>query len=953
MQPGFLTRAAPGIVPPEEIVYNHSILETETKMADKPDFKTTLNLPQTAFSMKAKLAQKEPGMLKRWASMDLYGRILQKGEKSPSFVLHDGPPYANGRIHLGTCMNKILKDFIVKTKTMQGYRAPYVPGWDCHGLPIEIHVDKLLGEKKKQMSVIAFREECKKYALKFIAIQREEFTRLGVFGEWQAPYLTMNPGYEAAVLRYLAAFFASGNVYKGLRPVHWCPHCQTALAEAEIEYKDRVSPSIYVKFPLVSDLSARFPALAGKRVFVLIWTTTPWTLPANLAIAFNPNYEYAAVEVEDEVYILAKRLLPVVAEELGFSSPRVLATFPGKEMDRLKARHPWIDRESLIVLAEYVTLEDGTGCVHTAPGHGQEDYLTGVAYGLEIYTPVDNEGKFVPQVERYAGQNVFDANALITADMEKDGSLLKEGQISHSYPHCWRCKNPVIIRATSQWFISMDHDGLRQEALDEIKRVKWIPSWGEERIANMMSARPDWCISRQRKWGVPIPAFECLSCGHVLSSPEIILRVAEIFSREGSNSWFTKGVDELLPAGTKCPQCGSTSFEKENNILDVWFESGSSHSVLGQRLDLPWPADVYIEGHDQHRGWFNSSLIVGLKARGGSPYRTCITHGFLLDEQGRAMSKSLGNFIEPEEIIAKDGAEVLRLWMAMLNYKEDARFGPEILGRLEDAYRKIRNTWRFILGNISDFSPDAERLERRDLLLLDRWALEKTAEVGRRILKAYDAYEYHTVFHAIYTFFTVELSAFYLDVLKDRLYCSAKDSGLRKSAQTALFEIIRATLTLLAPILPFTTEEAWGSLPDFHGKEESVHLERFPSFEEKWLDEKAAREMDRLLAIRETVLKELEKAREEKLIGNSLEAQVHLGVPAAEEALFREYECDLASLFIVSAVDLKPAEELAVRISRAPGAKCQRCWNYSVYVGQSRDYPELCRRCEDVVRRLG
>jgi len=921
-------------------------------MPDKPDFKSTLNLPQTSFSMKAKLAQKEPEMLKRWAAMDLYGRILKKREKAPTFVLHDGPPYANGRIHLGTALNKILKDFIVKTKTMQGYLAPYLPGWDCHGLPIEIKVDQLLGSKKKDMSIIAIREECKRYALKFIDIQREEFGRLGVFGEWPAPYLTMNPEYEADVLRLLGAFFASGNIYKGLRPVHWCPHCQTALAEAEIEYKDRSSPSIYVKFPLVSDLSAKFPALAGKRQFILIWTTTPWTLPANLAIAFHPGYDYVAVEVGDEVHILAKRLLPVVAEELGFKTARVLATFPGKEMDRLKARHPWIDRDSLLVLANYVTLEDGTGCVHTAPGHGHEDYLTGVAYGLEIYTPVDSEGKFVPQVERYGGQNVFAANPLITADMAKEGSLLKEGKITHSYPHCWRCKNPVIFRATSQWFISMDQSDLRQKALDAIKKVNWIPPWGEERIANMMSARPDWCISRQRKWGVPIPAFECHSCGTILASAEIAARVADIFSREGSNSWFTKGVDELLPAGTQCPQCGSAKFEKENNILDVWFESGASQSVLGKRKDLPWPSDVYIEGHDQYRGWFNSSLIIGVGAKGASPYKTCITHGFILDEQGRAMSKSLGNFIEPEEIISKDGAEVLRLWVAMLNYKEDARFGPEILERLEDAYRKIRNTWRFILGNISDFSPDRERLKTEDLLLLDRWALEKTAEVGRRILKAFEEYEYHTVFHSIYSFFAVELSAFYLDVLKDRLYCSAKGSLLRKSAQTALFEILRTTLTLMAPILPFTTEEAWESLPLFDGKEDSIHLESFPSLEGHWLSEVVGREMDRLIALREAVLKELEKAREEKLIGNSLEAQVHLSVPPPEQALVRKYEGDLAALFIVSAVVIELAEELAVRVSRAPGAKCQRCWNYSLQVGQSRDYPELCRRCEEVVREL-
>ena len=921
-------------------------------MPDKPDFKSTLNLPQTAFSMKAKLAQKEPEMLRRWTAMDLYGRILKKRGNSPTFVLHDGPPYANGRIHLGTALNKILKDFIVKTKTMQGYLAPYLPGWDCHGLPIEIHVDKLLGAQKKDMSIIAIREECKKYALKFIDIQREEFVRLGVFGEWSAPYLTMNPVYEADVLRCLAAFFSSGNVYKGLRPVHWCPHCQTALAEAEIEYKNRSSPSIYVKFPLLSGLSAKFPVLAGKRVSILIWTTTPWTLPANLAIAFHPDYEYVAVEVGEEVYILAKRLLPVVAEELGFKAPRVLTAFPGKEMDRLKARHPWIDRDSLLVLANYVTLEDGTGCVHTAPGHGHEDYLTGIAYSLDIYTPVDHEGKFVPQVERYGGQNVFAANPLITADMAKDGTLLKEGKITHSYPHCWRCKNPVIFRATSQWFISMDQSNLRQKALDAVKKVNWIPPWGEDRIANMISARPDWCISRQRKWGVPIPAFECRSCGTVLASAEITMRVADIFSREGSNSWFTRGVDELLPAGTKCPQCGSGRFEKENNILDVWFESGASHSVLGLRPDLPWPSDVYIEGHDQYRGWFNSSLIVGVGAKGASPYRTCITHGFILDEQGRAMSKSLGNFIEPGEIISKDGAEVLRLWVAMLNYKEDARFGPEILERLKDAYRKIRNTWRFILGNISDFSPDREKVKSENLLLLDRWALQKTAEVGRRILKAYEEYEYHTVFHSIYSYFTVELSAFYLDVLKDRLYCSAKGSLLRKSAQTALFEILRTTLILMAPVLPFTTEEAWESLPPFDGKEDSIHLECFPSLEGHWLNEEVGREMDRLIALREAVLKELEKAREEKLIGNSLEAQVHLSVPPPEQALVRKYEGDLAALLIVSSVVSEPAPEFAVHVFRAPGAKCQRCWNYSLQVGQSRDYPELCRRCEDVVRGL-
>jgi len=923
-------------------------------MAEELDIKSTLNLPQTTFSMKAKLAQKEPELLKKWEKMSLYAKILKKRAKGPVFVLHDGPPYANGRIHLGTALNKILKDFIVKTKTMQGYLSPYLPGWDCHGLPIEIKVDQLLGAKKKEISIIDFREECKKYALKFIDIQRQEFQRLGVFGEWENPYLTMDPEYEADVLRHLAAFFASGNVYKGLRPVHWCPHCQTALAEAEIEYRDRTSPSIYVKFPLLSALSAKYPALAGKKVFVLIWTTTPWTLPANLAIAFHPQHEYVAVDVGPEIYIVARRLLPILTEELGFKQTRILASFPGKEMERLKARHPWIDRESQLLLADYVTLEDGTGCVHTAPGHGHEDYLTGLAYNLEIYTPVDSEGKFIPQVERYGGINVFEANRLITEDMKKEGTLLKESVITHSYPHCWRCKNPVIFRATAQWFIAMDQAGLRKKALDEIKKVRWIPPWGEERIANMMSARPDWCISRQRLWGVPIPAFTCSSCGHILASEEITLLIADIFARESSSSWFTKGAEELLPAQTKCPRCSSKKFEKESNILDVWFESGASHAVLGKRADLPWPADVYIEGHDQYRGWFNSSLLIGVGARATSPYKTCITHGFVLDEQGRAMSKSLGNFIEPEEIISQNGAEVLRLWVAMLDYREDARLGREILQRLVDAYRKIRNTWRFLLGNIYDFSPDTESVSRENMLLLDRWALEKAAEVGRRVLKAYDDFEYHIVFHSIFSFFTVDLSAFYLDVIKDRLYCSAKNSLLRKSGQTVLFRILRDTLVLMAPILPFTAEEAWKNLPSFSDQEESVHLETFPVFGENWLEPEKSQDMERLLGLREAVLKELEKAREEKLIGNSLEAEVRLGVSASDRSFIERYEPELATLFIVSSVVLEAgsSDEMNIRVTRAPGEKCLRCWNYSPYVGKSTDYPRFCRRCEEVVRTL-
>jgi len=921
-------------------------------MLDQRDVKDTLNLPQTSFSMKAKLAQKEPEILRKWEAIGLYRKVLAKRQGRPTFVLHDGPPYANGSIHLGTAMNKILKDFIVKSRSMQGYLSAYLPGWDCHGLPIEIHVDKLLGEKKKDMSIIEIREECRKYALKYIDIQREEFRRLGVFGEWDRPYLTMDPEYEAEVLRYLAAFFAAGSVFKGKRPVHWCPVHKTALAEAEIVYKDRTSPSIYVKFPMKSDLSEKAPALKNKKVSVIIWTTTPWTLPANLAIAFHPDYEYAAFEAGDEAYLVAKRLVPVVADLLGLKDPKILATFTGRELEHLKAGHPFIARDSLFVLADYVSLDEGTGCVHTAPGHGHEDYLTGIAYGIDIYTPVDDEGRFTADVKKYAGMNVFKANKLINDDMRKDGTLLKEGEIVHSYPHCWRCKNPVIFRATSQWFISMDKNDLRQKALEEIKKVHWVPPWAEERIRSMMSNRPDWCISRQRSWGVPIPAFYCRGCGEILADEKTVRRVADIFEKNGSNAWFLEETEDLLPSGAACPKCGSRQFDKEHNILDVWFESGASHNVLGKREDLPWPSDVYIEGHDQHRGWFNSSLLVGLAARGRSPYRTCITHGFVLDEQGKAMSKSAGNFIEPKEIIAQSGAEVIRLWVAMLNYKEDAPFGNEIQQRLVEAYRKIRNTWRFILGNLYDFSPDTDAVKPDDMESLDRWALAKAADIGTRILKAYDEYEYHIIFHAVYNFFTVELSALYLDILKDRLYCSAKNSRLRRSAQTALFNILKNSLTLMAPILPFTTEEAWEAMPKFKGKEESVHLELFPEFREPWLEPGIVQEWEDLIGLREKVLKELEKAREQKFIGNSLEAQVILKVPAAKSRLVQKYREELGALLIVSGVVLEagPGEDLGIMVGKAPGQKCQRCWNYSTYVGTSASHPEFCKRCEDVVK---
>ncbi|MGB6864875.1 MAG: isoleucine--tRNA ligase [Candidatus Aminicenantaceae bacterium] len=923
-------------------------------MQDSDNIKDTLNLPKTSFSMKAKLAQKEPEIIKKWDEIKLYHKIQKKREFGTSFVLHDGPPYANGNIHLGTALNKILKDFIIKSKTMQGFKAPYVPGWDCHGLPIEIKVDRELSEKKKDMSLIEIREECKKYALQYVGIQRDQFKRLGVFGEWENPYLTMNPEYEGEVIRHLAAFFASGNIYKGKKPVYWCISCKTALAEAEIEYKDRKSPSIYVKFPMISDLSKKFPELKGKNVSVLIWTTTPWTLPANLAIAFHPDFEYAAFETNGGVLIAAKRLIPVISEELGFDKSEVLVTFLGVDVEGLKARHPFIDRESLFVLADYVTLDQGTGAVHTAPGHGHEDYLTGLAYGLDIYNPVDSDGRFITKVEEYKGMNVFEANQAIMDNLLKEEKLTRAEDIVHSYPHCWRCKNPVIFRATSQWFISMEENKLRERSLEEIKKINWIPPWGEERIANMVEARPDWCISRQRSWGVPIPAFYCESCSTILADENVSLKIADVFSEEGSNAWFIKTAEELLPPGTKCPQCGSGIFKKENNILDVWFESGASQNVLGKRSDLPWPADIYIEGHDQYRGWFNSSLLIGVAVKGASPYKTCITHGFVLDEQGKGMSKSLGNFIEPEEIISENGAEILRLWVAMLNFKEDARFGGETLQRLVEAYRKIRNTWRFILGNLNDFVPDKESVRTEDMVPFDKWILEECSRLSKKILKAYEEYEYHIIYHRMYNFFTVDLSAYYLDVIKDRLYCSGKNSLVRKSAQTALFELLKTTLVLMAPLLPFTTEEAWEVMPSFQRKEESVHLELFPAFDKEWLSTDLFQEWKELKGIRESVLKELELARESKLISNSLEARVILKIPPSSQHILDKYADELASNFIVSSVELEFHSEtdLGIQVSKADGGKCQRCWNYSPYVGTNEKFPVFCQRCEDVVREI-
>ena len=925
------------------------------------EIKNTLNLPKTSFSMKANLPQREPETLRRWEEMDVYGKIRRARAGSPTYVLHDGPPYANGMIHMGTAINKIIKDIIVKSRSMMGFDAPYVPGWDCHGLPIEIKVEEKLGEKKSVMSKAAIRRECRKYAEKYIEIQRQGFKRLEVFGEWAAPYLTMSFQYEAEIARAFGGCVDKGLVYKGQKPVHWCVSCQTALAEAEVEYEPHTSPSVYVAFPMESDISDIDPKLAGKDWSVVIWTTTPWTLPANLAIAFHPEYEYSAVLVEGKGYIVATQLLRAVAEKCGWQAPEEIARFAGKTLERRKARHPFINRESLLVLANYVTLDAGTGCVHTAPGHGYDDYVTGVNYKLDIYCPVDNAGNFLKTVERFAGESVFKSNAKIVECMRESGALLQSENFEHSYPHCWRCHNPVIFRATPQWFIAMDAAGLRESALEAIKKVRWIPSWGEERIRNMVKDRPDWCISRQRAWGVPIVAFYCKDCGETLLSKEIVDHVADIFAKEGSDAWYLRTPAELLPEGAACTKCGGKAFQQEFDILDVWFDSGSSHlATLGYRKDLPWPADLYLEGGDQYRGWFQSSLLIAVALTGQAPYRATITHGWTLDEKGRAMSKSKGIGIDPNDLVQARGAEIARLLVGSVSYVEDVRIFDELLDRLGEAYRKIRNTCRFMLGNLSNqqdgahprFNPDTDRVPYDEMLEIDRWAISRKEQLVRECVKGYEDYQFHKVYNALYNFCTVDMSAFYLDILKDRLYTAATHSPARRAAQTALWEILDALVRLLAPVLSFTSEEVYSAMVEglpAEGKAESVHLLLFPKPETRPDGEALLAEWEKLKTVRETVLKALEEMRQSGNIGNSLEARVTLRASAENAALLTRHKDDLRYIFIVSQAEIQEDASakggLEIEVAKAEGEKCERCWNYSSSVGADAAFPTICDRC--------
>ncbi len=918
------------------------------------EIKKTVHLPKTDFSMKANLGQLEPRLLAQWDETGLYNAIRAARLGRPTYILHDGPPYANGNIHLGHALNKLLKDFIVKVKTMEGYDSPYVPGWDCHGLPIEHKVESELGSKRATMSPVEIRAACRKYAAKYVDLQRKDFIRLGVLGRWADPYLTMSAEYEAVIAGAFVDFLEKGYVYKGLKPVNWCTYDRTALAEAEVEYENHTSPSIWVRFALMSDPAAIDPALKSKRVWGLIWTTTPWTIPANLAISFHPSYIYVAAETAGDVYIVAKDLLDQTTLDCGWQDVEVVAEFPGARLETTVFRHPFLERDSIGILGEHVTLEQGTGAVHTAPGHGQEDYVIGQAYGLPVYCPVDGAGKFFAAEgavgklpEELLGKTIWQANPLVIEILKNAGALLAEKNIEHSYPHCWRCHHPTIFRATEQWFIGMDRNNLRERALEAIKTVKWTPSWGQERISNMIATRPDWCISRQKLWGVPIIVFYCEGCQEPLTDRKILDRVVDQFRHNSVDIWYSQSAAELAGPDAKCGKCGGKSFRKESDILDVWFDSGVSHlAVLTPENSLPWPCDLYLEGGDQYRGWFHSSLLVGVALKGAAPYRATATNGWTLDGEGRALSKSSGSEAA-EKIVNKYGADVLRLWVASIDFTEDVRLSNTILDRLIEAYRKLRNTFRYALGNLHDFDPEKDAVPVAEMLEIDRWILARTEDLIRRCRGWYDTLEFHKVYRAIYDFTTADLSARYFDILKDRLYTAATSSPGRRSGQSALYRVHYALVRLIAPLLAFTAEEVWSYTAKPANAPNSVHLALLPEPEEvaSGLPAVTLAEWDRLMEVRDVVLKALEEARQAKLIGTSLEARVRLQG-------YKGFEAQLPSVFIVSQVVLEPGEELKAVIERADGVKCERCWKYSTAVGQDAEFPTVCDSCSAALRDM-
>lgn len=922
------------------------------------DYSKTLNLPETEFPMRAGLPEREPEFLKYWEENKIYEKKQELHAGHKKFVLHDGPPYANGKIHMGTALNKILKDIIMKYKYAQGFDTPYVPGWDTHGMPIEHAAIKNLGLNRHELDTLVLRKECHDYALKWIDEQRTDFKRLGVLGDWDHPYITMTHDYEAVQIHVFGEMAKKGYIYKGKKAVYWCPHCETALAEAEIEYGEEKSPAIFVKMPLVKDNGMLPEAAQGKPAYIVIWTTTPWTMPANVAIALHPDFEYAWVECEGEILFMAKEMLEAVGKVCKKDLSNIIGTCKGKDMEYAECRHPFetIDRKSLVVLADYVTMEAGTGCVHTAPGHGADDFETGVRYNLPIICPVDGSGKLTAEAGAdFAGMFVFDANVPIIKYLAGLNRLFGKENIRHQYAHCWRCKNPIIYRATEQWFASVD--GFREEALNAIANdVQWIPSWGEARIHNMVADRHDWCISRQRVWGVPIPIFYCEDCNEHLVNDDTINAVADLFAKEGSDAWWAHSAEEILPQGTKCPKCGGTHFRKESDIMDVWFDSGSSHAaVCKTRPELAWPADMYLEGSDQHRGWFQSSLLTSVATEGKAPYRAVLTHGYVVDGEGRKMSKSVGNTVAPQEVIAQYGADIIRLWAASSDYKADIRISKEILKQLSEVYRKIRNTIRYILGNTNDFNYETDKVEFKDMLELDRWALMHMQLLKKEVSAAYESYDFHVLYHAIHNFCSVEMSSYYLDILKDRLYAYKADSFERRSAQTAMYEIMLDLVVMIAPVLSFTMEEVWQFMKKPASMPESVFMMPWPECKEEYIDEALESKWDNFIEIRSEITRVLEGARRAKTIGHSLDAKVELHATGEALAILRSVEGDLATLLIVSqaklveglagGVEATGREDLKVTVQAAEGEKCERCWIYSDTVGKDAEHPTVCARC--------
>ncbi|MCB6365450.1 isoleucine--tRNA ligase [Intestinibacillus massiliensis] len=921
------------------------------------DYNSTVNLPKTEFPMRAGLPKREPGFLEGWEEQKLYETMMEKNEGKPLFILHDGPPYANGNLHMGHALNKILKDFIVRYKNMAGFKAPYVPGWDTHGLPIERQAIKAYGMDRDKVSVAEFRSKCEEFAHNHVDTQRTQFKRLGVVGEWDDPYLTLTHGYEAAQIRVFGEMAKKGYIYKGMKPVYWCPHDETALAEAEIEYQDEPCSSIYVKFAVTDDKGGKLSAITGSldNVYFVIWTTTTWTLPGNLAISVNPVFEYDLVKVPGgDVYVLAKELTEAVMKAAGIASWEVLGTLMGSDLEMMKTRHPIMDRDSVVICGDHVTLDAGTGCVHTAPGFGADDYIVCQQYDIPIIVPVDGKGYATEDAGKYAGMYYDKTTPVILDDLKACNALLAVEDIVHSYPHCWRCKNPIIFRTTEQWFCSID--ALKDDAVKACREITWLPGWGEERMVSMIQERSDWCISRQRVWGVPIPIFYCKDCGKPLVNEETIEAVAKLFAEKGSNAWYELDAANILPADVRC-ECGCSGFEKETDTMDVWFDSGSSHAaVLDGRPYLQFPADVYLEGNDQYRGWFQSSMLTSIATKGVAPYKTVITHGMIVDEERQKMSKSLGNGIAPDDILKEYGADVMRLWVASADYRQDMRISKDMLKHLSQNYLKIRNTARYILGNLAGFDPKADMVAYDRLPELDRWALMKLNELTAKVRRGYDAYEFHTVFHAIHNFCVVDMSNFYLDVIKDRLYCDAADGLGRRSAQTTIYLILDALVRMLSPILCFTADEIWQAMPHRDGDDlRNAALNAMPAACEGWaFAEAQAEKWAKIIQLRDWVNKALEAARNEKVIGKPLEAEVTVYMPEAPD--FGE---DLADLCIVSKLELVAGEGegyteegwpgVSIKVVRAAGNKCLRCWKISKTIGENAKHPELCARCASVV----